>query len=119
MVHDAVAVHGLDDAERNRDRQGQHERGADDHDVVRQLMQHERVHALVEPVRVTEVAVGEAAEEREVLLDERAVEAVDAVEDRDLGGAGARAEDRPGQAAGNELLEQKVTAVTPSTTTTA
>src|ERR1039458_8408131 len=69
MVGRPVPVGGLGHSYRDGDRQCEHQRRAHQNEIVRQLMDDERVHTLVEPVGIAQVTAGQAAQEGEVLLD--------------------------------------------------
>ena len=83
------------------------QRDADEDEVVRELVDDERVDALVQPVGIPEVPVQDMGEERQVLRDDRAIKPVHAVERGDLAGIRPGPEDGAREAAGDHVLEHE------------
>ena len=100
--------------------EGEGEGDADEDEVVGQLMDHERVDALVQAVGVAEVPVQDVGEKRQVLHHDRAVEPVRPVEGGDRAPALARGP-RMARARlpGMRCSSTNTSSVTPSRTTTA
>src|SRR5579875_3196664 len=71
-----VPAYCLGDPERDSDQQGQHQRAADQQDVLRQLLTEDRVHRLVLLERIAQVPVQHLPQEAPVLHRKRAVQPI-------------------------------------------
>ena len=107
VVERLVTTNSLGDPEGDGDSEGEGEGDTDEDQVVRQLVGHERIDALVQPVGVAQVAVQDVGEKRQVLQLDRAVEPVRPLEGGDRSRARPWPEDGSGEVARNDVLEHE------------